>query len=246
MQAGRSPPGSAPATVSTSPPFSSVCMPPSRSSAEASELGARSRTRPAVAVGHQLLERAPGRRGGRALITTTSSTVCATSARTCLESSTVPPLGREAPRKPRSQRMPSGSRPLAGSSRTRTGVAEQGAGQAEALAHARARTRRPAVGGVAARPTSSSTLVDPAPRTARPRRRSPAGGCARCGRGGRRLEHHADLRQRVGEVARSGRRSIVAVPAVGVDEAEQRPQRRRLARRRSGRGSRRSSAGRRT
>src|SRR6266540_1556921 len=50
---------------------------------------------------------------------TTWSTVWATSARTWLETSTVRPWSAKLRRNPRSQWIPSGSRPLAGSSRTR-------------------------------------------------------------------------------------------------------------------------------
>ena len=49
---------------------------------------------------------------------TTSSMLCASSARTWLEIRTVRPSPARRLRKPRSQRMPSGSRPLDGSSRT--------------------------------------------------------------------------------------------------------------------------------
>ena len=54
------------------------------------------------------------------LITTTSSAVWETSASTWLETSTALPSFASCLRKSRSQRMPCGSRPLAGSSRTRT------------------------------------------------------------------------------------------------------------------------------
>src|SRR6185437_10612514 len=51
---------------------------------------------------------------------TTESMVCATSASMWLETSTVPPSAANPRSRPRSQRMPSGSRPLAGSSRIST------------------------------------------------------------------------------------------------------------------------------
>src|SRR6266511_2858630 len=54
------------------------------------------------------------------LMITTESTVCAISARTWLETNTVPPRVAYARRKSRSQRMPCGSRPFAGSSRSST------------------------------------------------------------------------------------------------------------------------------
>jgi len=53
-------------------------------------------------------------------MTTTSSTVCATSASTWLETSTVPPEETKSRRKSRNQRTPAGSSPFAGSSRTST------------------------------------------------------------------------------------------------------------------------------
>ena len=78
---------------------------------------------------------------------TTSSTVCSTSCSMWLETRTVLPSSARWRRKPRSQRMPSGSRPLAGSSRMQhLRVAEQGGGEAEPLAHAHASSRRPACG----------------------------------------------------------------------------------------------------
>ena len=52
-------------------------------------------------------------------MTTTSSTVCAASLRTWLESRTVLPLAACSRRNVRNQRMPCGSRPFRGSSRTR-------------------------------------------------------------------------------------------------------------------------------
>src|SRR3954454_23044256 len=94
-------------------------------------------------------------------MTTTSSTVWATSERTWLESSTVRPSLARPRRKSRSQRMPSGSSPLAGSSRARVwgavggrgeggvgGVAERGAGGAEPLRHAEREAAGAAAAGV--------------------------------------------------------------------------------------------------
>ena len=68
---------------------------------------------------------------------TTSSTICSTSARTWLEMKIVRPSAARERRSSRSQRIPCGSSPFAGSSSTRTrGIAEQRAREAEALAHA--------------------------------------------------------------------------------------------------------------
>ena len=70
-------------------------------------------------------------------MTRTSSTVCSTSESTWLETSTVRPSAAAPRRKSRSQRMPCGSRPLAGSSSTRTsGSPSSVAARPEPLAHA--------------------------------------------------------------------------------------------------------------
>ena len=70
---------------------------------------------------------------------TTSSTVCSTSCRRWLDTRIVLPSWLRWRRKPRSQRMPSGSRPFDGSSRSEhLRVAEERGRQAEPLAHAHA------------------------------------------------------------------------------------------------------------
>ena len=118
------------------------------------------------------------------LITTTSSTVCAISASTWLDTSTVRPAAACARRKSRSQRIPCGSSPLAGSSSTSArGSPSSAAREAQPLAHpervapSRAcRRRRPAPRAGAPRPRACA---------AGPRRwRARAGGCARCARDG--------------------------------------------------------------
>ena len=65
------------------------------------------------------------------------SATASTSASRCEESSTVPPRSAKSRSRPRIQRMPSGSRPLAGSSRIRTSGSPSSAwAKPEALAHA--------------------------------------------------------------------------------------------------------------
>ena len=120
-----------------------------------------------------------------------SSTVCSTSARTWLETTTVRPSAASLRRNVRSHSIPSGSRPLAGSSRMRTsGSPRSAAAEREALLHAgrvaldRALRPRPR-----ARPARASR-----PRARRRRRRrsrSRAARCARSGRGGSRRSRGA-------------------------------------------------------
>ena len=94
------------------------------------------------------------------------------------------PSRRRWRRKPRSQRMPSGSRPLAGSSRMST------CGSPSRAAARPSRWRMPmrvAAGPLAGRGRDADQLehlVDPLARRRRRCRRAPAGGCGRCGRGG--------------------------------------------------------------
>jgi hypothetical protein len=67
----------------------------------------------------------------------TWSTVWAISASTWLDMSTVRPPEAKSRRKSRSHRTPSGSSPLAGSSKTsKIGITEQRGGETEALTHA--------------------------------------------------------------------------------------------------------------
>ena len=133
---------------------------------------------------------------------TTWSTVWATSASRWLETSTVRPSSARPADRPRSQWTPSGSRPLAGSSRIRT----SGSPSRAAASPRRWRMpsekpptrRRPA----AASPTCSSDLVGAAAGRARPRRRGPGGGRGpAAGVEAARLQHGADLAGRVGELA---------------------------------------------
>ena len=97
-------------------------------------------------------------------ITTTSSTVCATSASTWLETSTVRPSPAIARRKSRSQRMPWGSRPLAGSSSTST------CGSPSSVAASPSRWRMP----IEYLPTRRFAGVRASPRAAAPRPRASA------------------------------------------------------------------------
>ena len=126
------------------------------------------------------------------LMMSTSSTVCSTSASTWLETSTVVPSAARSRRKVRSQRMPSGSRPLAGSSSSSTSrVAEQRAGQGQALPHAGGVALHGALRRVAeldqleARRRRARSGM---PAAARQRR---AGRCGRSGRGGSRTRRAA-------------------------------------------------------
>src|SRR6266536_2867447 len=122
---------------------------------------------------------------------TTWSTVWATSARTWLETSTVRPWSARWRRSPRSQWMPSGSRPLAGSSRTST---------AEALAHAEREATHPPPGRVG-QADLVEDLVGPRERQAGgggDHAQVVAGGPARVEARG--LEQGADVAARVGEL----------------------------------------------
>ena len=105
-----------PGTTSSVP--STRTSAPSRSRAAASSVALGERTRTPVAVMRLAIE--PLLTSRPRWMTTTSSTVCSTSESTWLETSTVRPSAAAPRRKSRSQRMPCGSRPLAGSSRTRT------------------------------------------------------------------------------------------------------------------------------
>ena len=85
----------------------------------------------------------------------TWSTVCATSARTWLETSTVRLPAAKSRRKSRSQRTPSGSRPFAGSSRTRS------SGSPSSAAASPSRCRIPSEYPFTRRPAASVELDQP-------------------------------------------------------------------------------------
>ena len=148
---------------------------------------------------------------------TTSSTVWATSARRWLDTSTVPPSSAKPRRNCRSQWTPSGSRPLAGSSRISTaGLPSKAPARPRRwrMPSEKPLTRRSAA---SARPTSSSTSSTRAAR-------QPAGGgehaqvVARppAGMEAGRLEHRADVPGRVGELVRRAARRWWRVPPVGL------------------------------
>ena len=161
---------------------------------------------------------------------TTSSTVCSTSWRRWLDTRIVLPWELRWRRKPRSQRMPSGSRPLDGSSRTRTlGSPRRAAARPSRwrmpMLYSPARLR--AAAGMPVSSSSSSTRASGTePASARTRRWSRP---LRPGVEVRRLEGGPHGPERVGEVD-------VALPvdrrgaARRVDEPEQHPQGGRLAR----------------
>ena len=158
------------------------------------------------------------------------SATASTSASRCEESSTVPPRSAKPRSSPRIQRMPSGSRPLAGSSRISTSGSPSSA-------WARPRrwrmpseylpTRRRAA--VSSRPTSSSSVVDALRRHAHglgghgERLAAPAPGVLR-----RRVEQDPD--------APAGVRQVAVAPAedpglaaVGLGQADEHPHRGGLA-----------------
>ena len=100
------------------------------------------------------------------MITSWSATA-STSRSRCEDSSTVPPRSAKSRSRPRIQRMPSGSSPLAGSSRiSDLGIAEQRVGDAQALAHAQRVLAHALAGGRAVEADELEQLVD-----ARARRR---------------------------------------------------------------------------
>ena len=158
----------------------------------------------------------------------TRSTVCATSASTWLETSTVLPPAANVRRKSRSQRTPSGSSPLAGSSRIeQLRVAEQRRRQPEPLPHA----ERVALHAAPRRPLEAhdpqhlvGARVGQA-RGARERQQVVAPGAAGVEVG--RLEHGADAQRRTLEL-RVGLVEDERAPARRRREAEQHAQRRRL------------------
>ena len=129
--------------------------------------------------------RVPWARSSPSAITTTSSTDCATSARTWLETSTARPpaaCSRSSPRSQRDAGRVEAVGRLVEDQHLR--VAEQRRGDRQALAHAHRVALHAPVGGV------GRGRRRPAPRRrgapdARRWRRGPAGGCGRCGPGGR-------------------------------------------------------------
>ena len=111
-------------------------------------------------------------------MTTTSSTVCATSASTWLETSTVRPSRGQPRRKSRSQRMPCGIEAVGGLVEDEhPRVAEQRGGEPEPLAHAERVLARAAA--AASSSSTSSSTSSRATRGGRPRRAARAGGRGR-------------------------------------------------------------------
>ena len=150
------------------------------------------------------------------LMISTRSTVCATSASTWLETSTVRPPAANERRKSRSQRTPSGSSPFAGSSSIeQLRVAEQRRGEAEPLPHPE-RVALHAPVRRAVELDEPQHLVDARvgmPGRARERPQVVAAGAAGVEVG--RLEHRADAQRRPLELARTARSNTSARPLVG-------------------------------
>ena len=145
---------------------------PARASARGSASGRRPAPGPAPASSSSL---PPWPRPAAPPITTSRSATASTSRSRWEESSTVPPRSAKSRSSPRIQKMPSGSSPLAGSSRTRTpGIAEQRVRQAEPLAHAQRVRPDPARRAAAPSPTRSSSSSTPAPVDAHGLRRTAA------------------------------------------------------------------------
>ena len=151
---------------------------------------------------------------------TTSSALCATSASWWLETSTVRPcVGVASRRKSRSQAMPSGSRPLAGSSSSSTCGSPRSAVARPSrwrMPREKPPTRRSAA---SARPTCARRCVDPFGRaTGRPAgrrpRRWPPGGPSGVEAPG--LDRGTDHPAGVGQGGRRGRRRPSRSPASGV------------------------------
>ena len=128
----------------------------------------------------------PCARSSPSAMTTTSSTDCATSASTWLETSTARAvrglLAQQAAQPADARRVEAVGRLVEDQ---HLGVAEQRGGDGQALAHAQRVALDAAVGGVG-EADGVEHLVDAARRVLAGERRGPAGGCGRCGRGGTR------------------------------------------------------------
>ena len=148
------------------------------------------------------------------------SATASTSISRWLESSTVPPRSAKSRSRPRIQRMPSGSRPLAGSSRIST------SGSPSSACASPSRWRMPSEycltrlrGGALVQPDerrAARRRARPARRSSGPRRRAPRG------RGGRRAGREASSstptrRPGVRQLGRSGAPSTAESPASGAE-----------------------------
>ena len=143
------------------------------------------------------------------LMITTRSTVWATSARTWLDTSTLPPSAANARRKSRSQRIPSGSRPFAGSSSTSSsGSPRSAAARPEPLAHAERVALHPAAGRLVELHEARAPPATRRPRDARrDGERSQVVAAAPARVEVRRLEDGADPSRRVPKASGTGCRA---------------------------------------
>ena len=144
----------------------------------------------------------------------------------------MPPRSAKSRSSPRIQRMPSGSRPLAGSSRISTWGRRAARGRARAAGACRASTGLHALaGGALVEADAASAARRRASRStpiiwARDGERLAAAAARVLGA---RVEQHADAPARVRRARGRAARAPSSVPASGVGEPDQHPHRRRLA-----------------
>ena len=159
------------------------------------------------------------------------SATASTSISRWLESRTVPPRSAKSRSSPRIQRMPSGSRPLAGSSRISTSGSPSSACASPSrwrMPSEYCRTRLPAahLSSPTSVSSSSTRVCGDAHHLRRDGQRLAAAAAGVLGGG---VEQHADAAARVRQLAVVARRARRESPASGVGEADQHPHRRGLA-----------------